>query len=95
MSYVNAKKNNWKIDKLKFNIIHTLDGAIENYDEILRVLTPESVMAARPGDLLAIELFYDMSVLVEDPAVEPYLEQLASFPREGEQQVGIYRRVNP
>ncbi len=30
MSYVNAKKNNWKIDKLKFNIINTLDGAIES-----------------------------------------------------------------
>ncbi len=30
MSYVNAKNNHWNIDKLKFNIINTLDGAVES-----------------------------------------------------------------
>ncbi len=70
-------------------------GTVEDYDKVVRVMPAEAIRNAQPGDLIAIELFYDMRVLVENPAVALYLEQVAAFPAEGEAQVGIYRRVNP
>lgn len=76
---------------------HTIayfSGEVENYDEVLRMLTVEEVARTNPGDIIAIELFYEMTVLVENPEVAPYLQQLAVFPTEGEPRVGIYRRSN-
>lgn len=70
-------------------------GAVEAYDEVIRVLNADTIRGAQPGDLLAIEMFYDMRVLVADPAVAPYLEQITGFPQQGEQRVAIFRRVAP
>ncbi len=70
-------------------------GEVEEYDEVIRVLPADVIRAAQPGDLLAIEMFFDMRVLVEDPAVAPYLEQVASFSQEDEERVAVFRRINP
>ena len=77
---------------------HTIayySGQVEEYDEVLRMLTVDEIMQSNVGDIIAIEIFYEMTLLLDEPAVTPYLEQIARFPAEGEARAAIYRRINP
>lgn len=77
---------------------HTIayfSGEVDAYDRVVRNLTENEILDASPGDLIAVELFYEMTLFVEDPAINPYLEQIAVFPVDEEPRAAIYRRVNP
>ena len=69
-------------------------GRVEAYDEVSRLLTREQLLETSPGDLIAVELFYEMAVLTEDPGLIPYLERLAAFPADAPR-AAVYRRINP
>ncbi|MCY4356990.1 MAG: hypothetical protein OXD01_05655 [Gammaproteobacteria bacterium] len=76
---------------------HTIayfSGKVAAYDEVERMLTREQVLATIPGDLIAIELFYEMTELVADPVLSPYLEPLATFPVDTPR-AAVYRRIDP
>lgn len=70
-------------------------GRVEAYDEIIRVMPADLIRNAQPGDLLAIELFFEMEELVNNSEIEPLLQQEALFESEGDARIGIFRRVNP
>ncbi len=77
---------------------HTIayfSGKVDDYDQVVRNLTEFEVLEANPGDLIAVEMFYEMMVFVNDPAISPYLEQIAAFPSDADPRAAIYRRVNP
>jgi len=76
---------------------HTIayySGRVEDYDEVERMLTADAIERMNAGDIIAIELFYEMSRLLEDPAVSQFLSQIATYPAD-EPRVAIYSRVNP
>lgn len=70
-------------------------GKVEAYDEVIRQLPADAIRNANPGDLIAIELFFEMRELVSDPAVAPYLDPVATFADEETDRVVIFTRVNP
>ncbi len=77
---------------------HTIayySGKVEDYDEVLRFLTKREIEQMDAGDIIAIELFFEMRQLVADPVVSQYLEQLVAFPSAEKPRVALYRRVNP
>lgn len=110
-SYISfGKPKTWLIDAANYvnreaspstDIItnnHTIayfSGKVEGYDQVLRNLTEYEILTANPGDLIAIELFYEMGIFVEDPSVTPYMERVAAYPNEEEPRVAIYQRVEP
>lgn len=70
-------------------------GKVENYDQVTRFLTESEIRNARLNDMIAIEMHYEMSELVERVTVKPLLELQAVFPNTDDYQLAIYRRVNP
>ncbi len=110
-SYISfGKPKTWLIDAANYvnreaspstDIItnnHTIayfSGKVEDYDQVLRNLTEYEVLTANPGDLIAIELFYEMGVFVQDQSITPYMERVAAYPSEEEPRVAVYRRVEP
>jgi hypothetical protein len=70
-------------------------GRVEAYDEIIRVMPADLIKSSQPGDLLAIELFFEMQELVNDPEIGPLLQQEVLFESDGDARIGIFRRVNP
>ena len=110
-SYISfGKPKTWLIDAANYvkreanpstDIItnnHTIayfSGKVEGYDQVLRNLTEYEIQTANPGDLFAIEMYYEMTVFVENESVTPYLERVAAFPNESDARVAIYRRVQP
>lgn len=70
-------------------------GKVEDYDQVIRFLTESEIRNSRPNDLIAIEMHYEMSELVESAGVKPLLELQAAFPSLDDQQLAIYKRVNP
>ncbi len=110
-SYISfGKPKTWLMDSANYlngeatsgtNIItnnHTIayfSGKVADYDEVLRNLSANEILAAQPGDLIAIEMYYEMTALVDNQGVAPYLEQVAVFPAEGDAKVAIFRRIEP
>lgn len=76
---------------------HTIayfSGRVENYDVILRELEAQNILDVPPGTIVALELYYEMTLLVEHESVKPYLQLLQQFPSAEQPQIAIYRRVN-
>ena len=72
-----------------------LSGKVDAYDEVIRQLPSDAIINAMPGDLIAIELFYEMRELVSDAEVAPYLNEVASFTDDDSVRVVVYSRINP
>ena len=70
-------------------------GKVEDYDQIIRFLTESEIQNTTPNDLIAIEMHFEMSELVESASIKPLLEFQAAFPSIDDQQLAIYKRVNP
>ncbi|MDD9958680.1 MAG: hypothetical protein OXU66_07040 [Gammaproteobacteria bacterium] len=70
-------------------------GKVEDYDQVFRLITEAEIRNSRQDDLIAIEMHYEMSELVESTAVKPLLELQAAFPSLSDQQLAIYKRVSP
>ena len=76
---------------------HTIayfSGKVEEYDTTLREIEAQSILDVSPGTIIALEMYYEMTVLVEQQSVQPYLELLQVFPSEDDPQAAIYRRIN-
>jgi hypothetical protein len=69
-------------------------GRVENYDEIVRELKAQNILDVAPGTIVALEMYYEMSLLVEQASVKPSLQLLQQFPSAEQPQIAIYRRVN-
>ncbi len=70
-------------------------GKVDDYDQVIRFLTESEIRNSNPDDLIAIEMHFEMSELVERPEVKSLLEFQTAFPSVDDQQLAIYRRVNP
>lgn len=93
--YVNREANPATDIITNNHTIAYFSGKVEGYDQVLRTLTENEILTANPGDLIAIEMYYEMTVFVEDARVAPYMERVIAFPNEEEARVAIYRRVQP
>ena len=70
-------------------------GKIKDYDQVIRFLTENEIQDSKPNDLIAIEMHFEMSELVESASIKPLLEFQTAFPSIDDQQLAIYKRVNP
>jgi hypothetical protein len=68
-------------------------GQVEDYDQVERLLVETDITSARPDDLIAIEMHYEMFELVESAAVKPLLEFQSAFPSQNDQQLVVYKRT--
>jgi len=76
---------------------HTIayfSGRVENYDVIVRELKAQDVLDVAPGTIIALEMYYEMSLMVEQAPVKASLQLLQQFPSADQPQIAIYRRVN-
>ena len=76
---------------------HTIayfSGRVENYDVIVRELKAQDVLDVAPGTIVALEMYYEMSLMVEQAPVKASLQLLQQFPSADQPQIAIYRRVN-
>jgi len=69
-------------------------GKVDNYDKTQRFLTEDQIINAQPNDLFAIEMYYEMRLLVTGGQVSNLLEFQTAFPSMKDQRVTIYRRIN-
>ena len=69
-------------------------GKIIDYDLTQRSLTEDQISAAQPNDLIAIEMYYEMTELVTRDQVGNLLDLQIAFPSLEDQRVAIYRRIN-
>lgn len=70
-------------------------GKVSEYDQVERFLTEVEIRNTNPNDLIAIEMHFEMLELVSSNAVNPLIEFQAAFPSLDDQQLTIYKRVNP
>ncbi|MDP6536370.1 MAG: hypothetical protein QGG02_08625 [Gammaproteobacteria bacterium] len=68
-------------------------GKIENYDETQRFLTEADILSSRQDDLIAIEMYVEMTQLVSSESLRGVLEFQTAFPSIKNQRVAIYRRT--
>lgn len=68
---------------------------VENYDQTLLNLTEYEIFEAKPGDIVAIEMRYEMQVLVEAEHIARLLQLETAFPSSEDQRIAIYRRIEP
>jgi hypothetical protein len=76
---------------------HTIayfSGRVENYDKILREIEAQAILDMAPGTIVALEMYYEMALLIEQESVRPYLQLLQQFPSAEQPQIAIYRRVD-
>jgi len=69
-------------------------GKVFDYDLTQRSLTEDQISAAQPNDLIAIEMYYEMTELVTRDQVGNLLDLQIAFPSLEDQRVAIYRRIN-
>ena len=67
---------------------------VENYDDIIRELEAQNILDAAPGTIVALEMYFEMSLLVEQESVKSSLQLLQQFPNAGKPKMSIYRRVD-
>lgn len=73
---------------------HTIawfSGRVPAYDEVERVPSVESLLAARPGDVVVLELVPEVRRLLELDRVAAALEPERSFPDDGDTRVAAFR----
>jgi len=70
-------------------------GMVENYDKIPRFLTETELLSTSTGDLIAIEMHFEMMQVLENESLASSLELLTSFSDEDDPGIAIYRRVEP
>jgi hypothetical protein len=68
-------------------------GKVENYDETQRFLTEDDILSSRPNDLIAIEMYVEMTQLVSSEPLRGVLEFQTAFPSVEDQRVAVYRRT--
>jgi hypothetical protein len=68
-------------------------GKVENYDKTQRFLTEADILSSRPDDLIAIEMYVQMTQLVSSEPLRGVLEFQTAFPGVEDQRVAIYRRT--
>ncbi|MBU13773.1 MAG: hypothetical protein CMQ14_01635 [Gammaproteobacteria bacterium] len=67
---------------------------VENYDDIIREIAAQNILDAAPGTIVALEMYFEMSLLVEQESVKSSLQLLQQFPNAGKPKMSIYRRVD-
>ena len=67
---------------------------VENYDDIIREIAAQNILDAAPGTIVALEMYFEMSLLVEQESVKSSLQLLQQFPNAGQPKMSIYRRVD-
>ncbi len=70
-------------------------GKVENYDKVTRNLTAAEILQTVAGDVVVVELNFEMTQLLATPEVSPLLEQIAVLPEAEDAQLVILRRINP
>ena len=70
-------------------------GRVENYDSVTRIISESEIHELKPNDLLILEMNYEMSRLLNQNSLKPYLELQAAFPSNRDIQLTIYKRVDP
>jgi len=70
-------------------------GRVEDYDRTDRFISEAEIRQARVDDLIALEMHYEMSELVDSEPVHELLQLQAAFPSLEDRQIAIYKRVNP
>ena len=70
-------------------------GRVEDYDRTDRFISEAEIRQARVDDLIALEMHYEMSELVDSEPVHELLQLQAAFPSLEDRQIVIYKRVNP
>lgn len=70
-------------------------GRVENYDKVTRSLTAAEILQTVAGDIVVVELNFEMTQLLATPEITPILEQIAVLPDAEDPQLMILRRINP
>ncbi len=70
-------------------------GKVEEYDRVPRRLSEADILAARPGDLVAVELFHETEVALAAASVRAGLALEAVFHDRDGPRVAVYRRAGP
>lgn len=70
-------------------------GKVEEYDRVPRRLSAEEILAARPGDLVAVELFHETEAVLAAAPVRAGLALEAVFRDRDGPRFAVYRRVGP
>ena len=68
-------------------------GKIEDYDKILFNLTAIDILDTAEGDLIAVELRYEMEQLLASDDIANILELEIAFSNADRRRIGIYRRI--
>lgn len=68
-------------------------GRVENYDRVLRNLTEPEILSTKPGDLIVVEINYEMEQLLASDAIALHVQLLIAFPDTSEQKLAIYSRL--
>mgnify|MGYP006109757573 CR=1 FL=1 len=77
---------------------HTIayySGRVEDYDQVGRFLNETDITSARPGDLIVIEMHYEMTELVAREGVKDLLEFQTAFPSLDNRQLAVYKKIRP
>ncbi len=70
-------------------------GRVENYDRVTRIISESEIHELKPDDLLILEMNYEMSRILNQNSLKPYLELQAAFPSNRDIQLAIYKRIDP
>jgi hypothetical protein len=65
---------------------------VENYDQVERFLNETDITNAQPGDLIVIEMHYEMTELVVREGIKDLLEFQTAFPSIDNQQLAVYKK---
>ena len=68
-------------------------GRVENYDLTTRLLTEDEILQASAGSLIAVELNYDMTQLLNSDTINSRVQLLVSFPDEASPRLVVYRKL--
>ena len=69
-----------------------LSGMVEDYDELRRVISLQDVQGMRPGDLLALEIYFESDQLLQREETDSLLMRETSFPDNGLPRIEVYSR---
>ncbi len=67
-------------------------GRVEAYDEVPPVVSEDQIAQLASGDLLIVELNFEMRQLLNSEVVVPLLNHLQSFPEDTDPRIAIYQR---
>ena len=70
-------------------------GKVANYDRVTRNLTAAEILQTVAGDIVVVELNFEMTQLLATAEIAPILEQVAVLPNAAAAELVILRRINP